>query len=218
MHVLVLIADIIDSRKIGHRAEFQRGLKRLLAEINAGAGSVLLSPFTLTLGDEFQAVYGTPETVCGDLVRIMRVLHPVQVRFALAIGTLTTDVNPLAALEMDGPAFNMARDLLTKMKPSSTGSVRIGGPESCHLDLADTAMQLFGTTVSRLSRNNLVIMDQLIGGTSTKVIARELGVTPRAVNKAIDRHSLDLLVELTRELAAELRRHLPVDQSTELPR
>ena len=57
MNVVALIADIVDSRAIPERARFQRSLKTTLAAVNKRSRRSLLSPVTLTLGDEFQAVY-----------------------------------------------------------------------------------------------------------------------------------------------------------------
>jgi hypothetical protein len=55
--VVAVIADIVESREIPDRAHFQRRLKQVLDEPNSRAVDSLLSPFTLRVGDEFQAVY-----------------------------------------------------------------------------------------------------------------------------------------------------------------
>ena len=207
--VLVLIADIIGSKRIEHRAEFQRRLKAHLARVNETSHTTLVSPYTLTLGDEFQAVYGSVDSMFADVVSIMLHVHPVQLRFAFAYGRLTTDINPNAALEMDGPAFNDARALMSTMKSESTGSIQIVAPELHNPDLANACLKVFGNTVSRLSKNNLTIMEALMAGTATKHIAERLAVTPRAVNKAIAGHSLATFVELSRALTREFRAKLP---------
>ncbi len=67
-----------------------------------------MSPFTITLGDEFQAVYGGFEAVLGDTVEIIAEVYPHRLRMALGHGPLSTDLNPTAALGMDGPCFAAA--------------------------------------------------------------------------------------------------------------
>jgi RNAse (barnase) inhibitor barstar len=203
-----MIADIIDSRKIENRPEFQRRLKQHLNQINDVSGTSLLSPYTLTLGDEFQAVYGSFDTLFTDIVQIILGIYPVQLRFAFSYGPLTTDINPTAALEMDGPAFSDARELMKTMKSESTGTIQITATQLYNPDLVNVCLKLFGHTISTLSRNNITIVDRLMNGADTKSIAQTLGITPRAVNKAIARHSLDDLVELTRTLSWEFKERL----------
>ena len=215
VNVLVMIADIIGSRKIENRSEFQRRLKQQLKQVNDVSGSSLLSPYTLTLGDEFQAVYGSFDTIFTDIVQIILGLYPVQLRFAFSYGPLTTDINPIAALEMDGPAFSDARELMNKMKSESTGTIQITATEFYNPDLINSCLKLFGHTISKLSRNNLTIVERLMNGADTKTIAQDLKITPRAVNKAIARHSLDDLVELTQNLSWEFRERLQMHPTEE---
>lgn len=210
VNVLVMIADIIGSRKIENRPEFQRRLKQQLQQINSVSESSLLSPYTLTLGDEFQAVYGSFDTMFTDIVRIILGIYPIQLRFAFSYGQLTTDINPTAALEMDGPAFSSARELMNKMKSESIGTIQMAATALYNPDLVDVCLRLFGHTLSRLSRNNLTIVERLMNGADTKTIAQDIRITPRAVNKAIARHSLDDLVELTRSLSWEFTERLQI--------
>lgn len=52
---LCMIGDLIDSKKISDRGRFQHRLQATIERINQAGNSV--SPWTLTLVDEFQAVY-----------------------------------------------------------------------------------------------------------------------------------------------------------------
>lgn len=65
--VIAVIADIVDSRQIERRQEFQRRLQACLGDLNE-TSSALLSPYTITLGDEFQAVYKAGSRVVEDLL------------------------------------------------------------------------------------------------------------------------------------------------------
>ncbi|MFW5843405.1 MAG: SatD family protein [Spirochaetota bacterium] len=105
---MAVIADIVDSRGIPDRPEFQRRLDALLGRMSNRSGKHLLSPFTITLGDNFQAVYGGFEAVLGDAVEIIAAVYPLRLRMALGHGPLSTDLNPTAALGMDGPCFAAA--------------------------------------------------------------------------------------------------------------
>src|SRR5438270_9561839 len=101
--ILAVIGDIVLSRAIAQRAEFQKQLRRTLDNINKR--SAMASPYTITLGDEFQAVYRDPRGVFVDILTIMERIAPVSARFAIGVGTLRTPINPTQAIGMDGPAF-----------------------------------------------------------------------------------------------------------------
>lgn len=55
MQYFCVIADLVDSRLLSDRREFQQLLKEKLKDVSAES-SGLVSPYTITLGDEFQAV------------------------------------------------------------------------------------------------------------------------------------------------------------------
>ena len=53
---LALIADVIDSKIVQERFDLQKHLEKTLQKINELFKDCLASAFTLTLGDEFQAL------------------------------------------------------------------------------------------------------------------------------------------------------------------
>ena len=53
---LALIADVIDSKTVQERFDLQKQLEKTLQKMNELFGDCLASRFTLTLGDEFQAL------------------------------------------------------------------------------------------------------------------------------------------------------------------
>ena len=53
---LALIADVIDSKTVQERFDLQKQLEKTLQKINELFKDCLASAFTLTLGDEFQAL------------------------------------------------------------------------------------------------------------------------------------------------------------------
>jgi hypothetical protein len=90
--VIVLIGDIVGSRDLDERSQIQRKLKRIFTLIKRKR-SFLLSPYTITLGDEFQAVYGRAEYLFVDILNILSSIYPVKARFAIGIGGLKTPIN-----------------------------------------------------------------------------------------------------------------------------
>ena len=57
--MIAVIGDIVKSKSIVNRGEVQEQLKTVLNDINQKFADHLASKFTLTLGDEFQAVFRT---------------------------------------------------------------------------------------------------------------------------------------------------------------
>ena len=53
MMYIALIGDIIKSKKIQDRAQAQQQLLQLMKELNQQYQKYLISPFTVTAGDEF---------------------------------------------------------------------------------------------------------------------------------------------------------------------
>ncbi|MGM0451315.1 MAG: SatD family protein [Pseudomonadota bacterium] len=207
MNRLVMIADIIDSRNLASRGEVQEGLESTLGELNRRNGQ-LLSPYTITLGDEFQAVFSGADHLFPDILAIMRKLHPVELRFALGVGPLSTAINPEQAIGMDGPAFHRARDLLSSMKHDSRTLAITGLPEDDGLQ--EAALGLFNLQLRKWRPNRLDILQRLLEEQEIPAIARHLDITERSVYKNIREggleHAIQLIQALTRRMNNALAR------------
>ena len=119
MQYIALIGDIVDSKGQARRGDLQRTLAAELKRISERSKSKLASPYTITLGDEFQAVYKSADNVFLDIFSILAELAPgAEARFGIGVGELTTAINPKQALGMDGPAFHRARDAISILKKS----------------------------------------------------------------------------------------------------
>ncbi len=207
MKYLVLIGDIVASRELASRAQFQRRLKGVLQTLN-GRRKALASPYTLTLGDEFQAVYRDADTAFADVFTLLAEIAPVRARFALAVGDIVTPLNTAQAIGMDGPAFHRARALLERLK---TGrrlfGVHVSGKEP---DLLTTALlNVLSGQVEGWKPTRLRLFASLLAGSSVTELADETDITVRAVNKNIRAAELDewqlILQNIGRSITAELK-------------
>ncbi|MCF8242438.1 MAG: SatD family protein [Melioribacteraceae bacterium] len=127
MKKLALIADIVESRNIGDRKKLQTKLKRKLTSINRKSESIL-SPLTITLGDEFQGLYKNADVIFLNIFEILLAIYPVKVRFSLGVGEISTVINKENAIGMDGEAFYIAREKMNKLKEDNS-LISIGGVE-----------------------------------------------------------------------------------------
>ena len=207
MKYLVLIGDVIGSKQLPARAQFQRRLKSALQRLN-GRRKNLISPYTLTLGDEFQAVYRDTSGVFADIFTLLSGIAPVQARFALAVGEIVTPINSTQSIGMDGSAFHLARARLEKLK----GQGRLLGiPDS-----DDPRWRLPVSTLAVLSglmegwrQKRLQLFAGMLAGAGVGDLARQTRITPRAVNKNIRAADLDewrrIVDEISRLLNEEIK-------------
>ena len=106
---LALIADVIDSKIVQERFDLQKQLEKTLQKINELFKDYLASSFTLTLGDEFQALLKMDAPVFQIIDTLRSELKPTQLRFGIGLGEIVTDIDPLQSIGADGPAYWNAR-------------------------------------------------------------------------------------------------------------
>ncbi len=185
MNVVCLIADIVGSRNVADRAKLQRDLNVRLTEVNTVSKANLISPYTITLGDEFQAVYKDFGSVFHDISDILWAVYPNRVRFSLGRGILTTDINRSSATGMDGPAFYSARNQLTSLKQYKRTIIAISGSELANIKIINKSLLLFSHEFEKWNRTALGCFVYLLHGKSIGEIVKAVGVKQRAVYKTI---------------------------------
>lgn len=115
----VLMADIQgSSEKSGKELMF--GFKKIVEKANSNFSNEILSPLTITLGDEFQGVMrslkGSLETIFFLEEEIVKSNSIFDLRYVLNYGAIETDLNPERSYEMLGPGLSHARQLLEEIK------------------------------------------------------------------------------------------------------
>jgi hypothetical protein len=183
MPYLAVIADVIASRGLPDRAEVQQRLKASLAARNADPRpSALLSPYTLTLGDEFQAVPASAGGVFRDLLRTAADLQPVQLRFALGLGDIDTGINPERAIGMDGSAFHRARAGIERLKHDDA-RCRVEGLDGVTAELVNQGLALAFGRLAGSRGSRLALAAGLVAGEPVADIAARLGRTEQTLYK-----------------------------------
>lgn len=211
MKYLAIIGDVIGSRQLNRREEFQARLSAVL-KARSHLNRALVSPYTITLGDEFQAVYRSADALFRDLIAILAAIHPVRARFAIGVGELSTAINRKQALGMDGPAFHRARAAMTELKDSPY-LIRIQGstPPDETADASRLLNPLFNLVTHRVrgwSRNRLRILEGLLAEKTVAELEKELRISKVAVYKNINAAALDEVRTLCEEVTRLLNREL----------
>ena len=106
---LALIADVIDSKMVQERLDLQKQVEKTLQKMNELFGDYLASRFTLTLGDEFQALLEVDAPVFQIVDTLRSELTSTQLRFGIGLGEIVTAIDPLQSIGADGPAYWNAR-------------------------------------------------------------------------------------------------------------
>lgn len=122
MKHIILMADIIKSRN-GEPKKLMAHFKKLVSEINISKRKGIVSPLTITLGDEFQGIVKNIETGVEIIFKIEELIIKecleLKLRYILHSGQIDTTINKKVAYEMLGPGLTAARSLLMNLKRDS---------------------------------------------------------------------------------------------------
>jgi len=116
---VAVIGDIVNSKNINDRREVQNQLKEILNQINMKYSDSISACFMITLGDEFQGLIHRKASVMNIINEIELYMHPIQIRFGIGIGEVTTDIHLYKSNEIDGPAYHRARKMIVELKEKS---------------------------------------------------------------------------------------------------
>jgi len=208
LRYIVVIADLVASRSIPDRAVIQERLAAVLSALNE-ADPYLVSPYTITLGDEFQAVLSAADEMLYDAMAILSALHPYQVRFAFSVGEISTPLNRRQAIGMDGPAFHLARDGIVRLRETGT-LFMVCGLDEVWAGLINAALAFVSQYAGEWPRSRYQAFLGLHEGRSVADIACMLGLTTQAIYKTIDRGALRPLLSMFDAIADSLNRVLGV--------
>lgn len=141
----ILMGDIIKSRgkdQILVQIEFAK----LISACNAEFASSLKSKLTITLGDEFQGVLAEESAFPSILAWLeenkWRLKVPIEMRYSLGFGEISTPINPEIAHGMLGSGLTQTREALNNLKSKAERVVMIGKIENIELKQLVTDLYL----------------------------------------------------------------------------
>jgi hypothetical protein len=178
---IAVIGDLIDSKQIENRYEFQERFAKSLEDINLWHAD---SPYTLTLGDEFQALYTDAKGLFCDLFHIRECIYPVRCRFSVTIGEVTTPINSKRAIGMDGPAFHLAREMINHSKKTGNQLSVVGLPDQINAFLQPATNILWESTAN-WNCNRMKILRMELEQFWDEPERYGLTISERAINKNI---------------------------------
>jgi len=113
---IAIIGDMKNSKIMNDRNIVQNRLKNVLNGVNEKYSKDISAKFMITLGDEFQGLLHDGGHVMHIIEEIQREMHPVEIRFGIGVGPITTDINFEMAIGADGPGYYKARQAIEFLK------------------------------------------------------------------------------------------------------
>lgn len=106
MNYIAIIGNIIHSKQVSRRSNTIEGLKQQLNSINYSFAQDFASPFTITKGDEFQALCKPNPYIFLMIDQIQLAFRDeVEIRFGIGLGEILTAIDPKLSIGADGPAY-----------------------------------------------------------------------------------------------------------------
>lgn len=192
---LVLIGDIVHSRSLSNRNAVQRKFASVCARLNAEAEQLsLASPLTITLGDEFQAVFKTSAKLWECILRLEAAMAPLEIRFAVGVGGISTPLKSDTAMGMDGPAFYAARAAMEQLKKAG-GRYRIAGLADEEVFI-NAVLDLLGRNRMKWRASRVLILASLLQGKNASEISKLTKTSEQAVYRNIRDGALGTIFSL----------------------
>jgi hypothetical protein len=183
----ILMGDLVGSEAAPSVARVHRSFNSAVTWANARHGARILSPLTITLGDEFQGLVDGLEhalTAATDLrLKLMR--EGLACRFVIGVADIRTRVNPERAWNMMGPGLAAARDKLNDK--ASGNAYRFSFLEDPALELLTDAV---GDSLTQIeagwtdTQKDYFLRSRLLGQTPA-TIAKGAKVSLGAVYKVL---------------------------------
>lgn len=190
----VIIGDIIDSKKIKDRKKVQVKFKEILDQVNRVYEEDIASQFTITLGDEFQGLLKTGRNIINIISDIEFAMAPVELRFGIGIGEISTEINLKYSAEIDGSAYHRARAMVEALtdnaKQYSTKQANImvaSQADNAEIDhLINSVLSLCSVLKSRWTARQMEIISIYLESEANQYrTAEKLGIGQSSVSKAL---------------------------------
>jgi len=191
---VAVIGDMKHSRQLNDRREVQDKMKNVLEEINEKFADEIASRFVITLGDEFQGLLRDGKNVLRIIEEIKMKLYPVEIRFGIGIGSISTDINTDIALGADGPGYYMAREAIEIIKENEKKNKAVISDiwletredKANRALLVNTVFALLKSIEQKWTkRQREIIWSYMQSQESQQKVADRMGITQSTVHKAL---------------------------------
>ena len=209
--LIAIIGDLIKSKGIKDRDLVQSKLRNILEIVNRNYASMIASDFTITLGDEFQGVLKQGPMILEMLDRIKFEMKPVEIRFGIGMGEISTKIFRDNSLGADGSAYWNAREAINALKKNNDYATSkvfvVAEKEKQWLNVMNESLRMCDYLESKWRGSQLEFMCRMIQNygydidIKQKTIAINFGMSNQMINKKIQNTGYYNYIRLKRELS-----------------
>ncbi|ADR20644.1 hypothetical protein MATR_17310 [Marivirga tractuosa] len=171
MNYQIIMADVINSSTFSGSA-LMKDFKKLIEKANKLFEKQIISPLTITLGDEFQGVVKDLNSAVELVFYLDQELlkSEFQLRYALQLGEIETPINKNIAYGMLGNGLTMARENLQYGKEENK-RFSVSGYDDLLNEKLDKAFMLYDFFYMSWSEKEKSIVYQFLLGKEYKKVA-----------------------------------------------
>ncbi|HEY1010225.1 MAG: SatD family protein [Daejeonella sp.] len=178
MNYPILMADIINSGKKDSRLLMSQ-LRDIVTAIN-NKGKVV-SPLTITLGDEFQGITSSIPDGIKTILNIEELIitnqFDLKLRYVLNYGKIDTKINTKTAYEMLGRGLTEARKSLNELKnEDSRFLISLGDNMKDTAEIINQAFIIYQSFVDSWKINDYPIVAEFFKTNDYKVVAEKVNL------------------------------------------
>jgi hypothetical protein len=180
MKQYILMADIIES---GEKAQtkLMQDFKNLVSSANQVFKTALLSPLTITLGDEFQGVMKNLSSSLEMIIHLEeQIIHQnlkFQLRYVLQYGLIETPINPDIAYQMLGKGLTEARNRLNNSKKNKN-RFSISIEDATKNRILENAFHIYENIISHWNaEKDYELISNFIKFEDYKTVSKQVGKT-----------------------------------------
>ena len=181
MDLPILMADIIDSSN-KNSAKLMYQFKDVVLFCNQKRIKNLISPLTITLGDEFQGLIDTIEngieTIFDIEEMILEKRYNLKLRYVLLFGEISTEINNEIAYEMLGEGLTTARKYLTLLKKKDSRFYISLNKERRREEYLNKAFSIYQNYVDSWKEKDIEIVKEFLTHEDYKEVAKNVNIDP----------------------------------------
>lgn len=170
------MADVVGSSRQPGKALAQL-LTQLVAALNEQFATSVLSPLTVTLGDEFQGVVTSKQAGIRMMLAADQWLlsqpTAAKLRYVLWQGPIDTPINPQIAHGMLGEGLTSARQKLLDLKKDKTTRFYVGNQQPD--EVLNALLMLYESIAQKWKQKDYPLLLALLQTGDYKAAARQLG-------------------------------------------
>jgi hypothetical protein len=180
MEFPILMADVINSGRKNSSLLMQQ-FKDVVSIINKEKSKNLISPLTITLGDEFQGLTNTMENGIKTIFDIEEIIldkqYDLKLRYVLLYGQIDTEINNNIAYEMLGEGLTNARKDINSLKNNdSRFQIRLNKNEKKKEQYLNKAFFIYQNFVDSWKEKDLKIVKEFLLHEDYKIVAQNVNI------------------------------------------